>query len=176
MRGQREDRRPGRCGMRSFLVFLLVAAPAAPTAAQQHRTLGSTERLVASGLAGGAAGWILGAIAVGAPLARANPFGSDQLDDGSWTPGIVIGFETGQAIGIPVAVHLANGRRGNLRASLSASFALAVAGTMLLWTEDFDELFERPARQVVLIGIPVAQLITSIAIERRAASASPARR
>lgn len=151
--------------MRFVFPLLLVAATAAPAAAQQ-KVLSPTERLVAAGLAGGAAGWVLGAIAIGGPLARTNPLGSDQLDDGLWTPGIVIGFETGQAIGIPAAVHLANGRRGNLRASLYASFALAVAGTMLLWTEDFDAVFERPSRQLVLIAVPVAQLITSIAIER----------
>ena len=149
----------------SVFPLLLVAATVAPAGAQQ-KVLSPTERLVAAGLAGGAAGWILGAIAIGGPLARANPIGSDQIDDGLWTPGIVIGFETGQAIGIPTAVHLANGRRGNLRASLYASAALAVAGTVLLWTEDFDAVFERPGRQVVLVAVPVAQLITSIVIER----------
>jgi hypothetical protein len=123
--------------------------------------------LVVAGVAGAAAGWIVGGIAVGVPLARSNPFGSDALDDGAWTPGLLMGLQMGQAVGIPVAVHLANGRQGDLRASLATSAALAAVGTVLLWTEDFDALFERPGRQAVLVAIPVAQLITSIWFERR---------
>jgi uncharacterized membrane protein YfcA len=158
---------------RRAIALLLLLAAARPALAQERTDQIPNQRLLVRGLAGGAAGWIVGAFAVGGPLARANPFDSNQLDDGLWTPGIVIGFELGQAIGIPTAVHLANQRRGDLRASLLASFALASVGTLLLWTEDFDAVFESPSRQAVLIAVPVAQLLSSIYIERRTASSRP---
>jgi hypothetical protein len=127
----------------------------------------ATRHLVVAGLAGGAVGWLAGAYVVGAPLARANPLDSDQVDDGAWTPGMVMGFELGQAVGIPLAVHLANDRQGDLSSAMIASFALGAVGTALLWTGDFDAVFEQPARQVVLIAVPIAQLATSIHFARQ---------
>jgi hypothetical protein len=126
----------------------------------------SIYRMIQGGVLGAAAGWLVGGLAVGVPLASTNPFGSDALDDGVWTPGMILGLELGQAVGIPVAVHLANGRQGNLRASLMASAVLATAGTLLLWTGDVEAL-EEPGRLTVLVAVPIAQLVTSIWLERR---------
>jgi hypothetical protein len=147
-----------------------IAPPAALRTAlpgAEAQTTATLERMIRYGVVGGAVGWVGGALALGGPLAKANPFESDQLDDGLWTPGIVIGFEVGQAIGIPLAVHLANGRQGNLRASLAASTALAALGTLLIWTDDFDAVLESPGRQAVLIGIPIAQFVAAVHFERR---------
>jgi hypothetical protein len=80
---------------------------------------------------------------------------------------MVMGFELGQAVGIPLAVHLANDRQGDLSSAMIASFALGAVGTALLWTGDFDAVFEQPARQVVLIAVPIAQLATSIHFARQ---------
>jgi len=126
-----------------------------------------TSRLVGPGILGGGLGWAVGAVAVGVPLAKWNPFGSSALDDGSWTPGLIIGFELGEAIGIPLGVHRANGGRGDLRTSMIASLAIAAVGTALLWTDDFDAVFETRRSQTILLAVPLAQVITSIFIERR---------
>lgn len=157
------------CRLALPLALLLSAAPLAAQEVPYVQEVPDvpTSRLVVSGLAGGGSGWVVGALAVGTPLARTNPFGSDQLDDGIWTPGIVIGFELGQAVGIPLAVHLANKRRGDLRGALLSSLALGALGTVLLWSDDFDSVFESTSSQVVLITIPVAQLISSIYFARR---------
>jgi hypothetical protein len=143
------------------------AEPRTALPAVEPQTTATLERMIRYGVVGGAVGWVGGALALGGPLAKANPFDSDQLDDGLWTPGIVIGFEVGQAIGIPLAVHLANGRQGNLRASLAASTALATLGTLLIWTDDFDAVLETPGRQAVLIAVPIAQFVAALHFERR---------
>ena len=152
--------------LRLVSLLMVFATAVAPLHAQLGPE-GSTERLVQWSVVGGAVGWTAGALAVGGPLARWNPLGSEALDDGLWTPGIVIGFELGQALAIPLAVHVANGRQGDLRRSLAASLAIGALGTLLLWTDDFDAVFETRRRQAVLLAVPVAQILTSIALERR---------
>jgi hypothetical protein len=124
--------------------------------------------LAASGVLGGAAGWILGTVAIGFPLARALP----ATDDDRSTPGVIIGFEIGQALGIATGVHLANGRRGDFRKSLYLSAAAAALGTALLWTDDFDAVFETRRSQAILITVPVVQIIASIYSARSTASDS----
>lgn len=153
--------------MRLVPLVLIGCVIAEPVLARQVDPHEPTSTLVNRGVIGGVLGWVAGAVVVGLPLAVANPFNSRQLDDGSWTPGLVIGFESGQAVGIPLAVHRANGGRGDLRKSLLASFALAAVGTALLWTDDLDAVFESPRHQAVLLAIPVAQVISSIYFERR---------
>jgi hypothetical protein len=78
----------------------------------------------------------------------------------------VIGFESGQAAAIPLVVHLANYRRGSFTTSLYVSLGLGAIRTALLWTGDFHAIFENRARQTVLIVMPVAQLVSSVLIER----------
>lgn len=156
------------------IVACLWALQAAPVAAQQDpplphvsgdRTVVAapaidvrTPGLVAAGVLGGAAGWVLGTIAVGIPLSHALP----ATDDGLSTPGIIIGLQLGQAIGIPTGVHMANGWRGGFRRSLLLSLAAGAVGTALLWTGDFDAAFEDGSHQIILVAVPLVQLIASI--------------
>lgn len=152
--------------LRCAALLVLIGLATGPLAAQDLDGV-STERLARGGILGAGAGWLAGALAVGIPLAHTNPFGSGQLDDDAWTPGLVIGFELGQALAIPLAVHRANEGRGQLREAMLTSLALGVAGTVLLWTDDLDALFEAPSRQAVLIAVPVAQIVSSIYFARR---------
>jgi hypothetical protein len=159
--------------MRSIrpLIACLIAWHPVPLAGQQeqaelldrtawsaHSQQAPVRSLAASGVLGGAAGWILGTVAIGIPLAHALPATDDNLS----TPGLIIGFELGQALGIASGVHLANGRRGDFRKSLYLSAAAAALGTALLWTDDFDAVFETPRSQVILIAVPLVQLTSSI--------------
>lgn len=118
--------------------------------------------LVRWGILGGAVGVIAGSIAIGLPLAYA----LEPTDDDLSTPGIIIGLQLGQALGIPTGVHLARGRRGKYGRALLLSAAAAAIGTALLWTDDFDAVFEDRRNQVVLIAVPIVQLITSIHVAR----------
>ena len=168
--GGRADHRGRRTAgvLRCAALVLLIGLAATPLSAQDLDRA-STERLAWGGILGAGAGWLAGALAVGVPLAYTNPFGSDQLDDEAWTPGLVIGFELGQALAIPLAVHHANEGKGQLHEAMLASMALGVAGTVLLWTDDLDALFEERTRPAVLIVVPVAQIVSSIYFARREA-------
>lgn len=128
------------------------------------------ESLVAGGVIGGAAGWILGTVAIGLPLAHALP----ATDDGLSTPGVIIGLQVGQALGIATGVHRANARRGEFEKSLYVAVAAAALGMATLWTDDFDEVFETRRSQTILVAVPVVQLISSIHFARaRASEPSP---
>lgn len=123
------------------------------------------ESLAAGGVIGGAAGWILGTVALGIPLAHALP----ATDDGLSTPGVIIGLQVGQALGIATGVHRANARRGEFRKSLYVAAAAAAFGMATLWTDDFDEVFEAPRSQAILVAVPLVQLISSIHFARAGA-------
>lgn len=70
------------------------------------------------------------------------------------------GAIAGETALLPLGVHLANDRRGNYTHSLLVASAIAaVGGGLSLWSDSPE----------VLIAIPVAQLITSITIERKSA-------
>lgn len=125
-------------------------------------------RMVVAGILGTGAGW-LGGGALGVGLASVNPFDGDELDDGLWTPGFLIGLQAGQAVAIPLAVHLANGRRGSLASSVVVASVIGAVTTLAMWTADFDALFESPGRIAGWVVVPVSQIATSILIERRTA-------
>jgi hypothetical protein len=59
-------------------------------------------------------------------------------------------------------VHLANGSRGSYTTSALASLGIAAAGLLALQAVHYDP----PGAPIVLIAVPVAQIATSIAIER----------
>jgi len=114
------------------------------------RPPGSIEGSVAAGILGGGIGFFAGGFA-GAMLA------ANDSDEWSGLVGFVIGAPIGESLLLPVSVHVANGRRGNLSHSMLASFAIAGAGiAMAVTMEDGN----------VLIGIPIAQLLACTAIER----------
>jgi hypothetical protein len=105
--------------------------------------------LVLSGVLGGAAGLVGGALA-GARITQ------DDCEDCGLVGGIYGGV-AGWSTGIPLGVHLANGRRGKLLPSLLASLAIGGAGLGVAVAANKADL---------LIPVPVAQLVTSILIER----------
>lgn len=112
--------------------------------------------LVTGGLIGGAVG-ALGGFYVGAVL------GSDDDDDDLDFLGTgVAGAAIGEGLLLPLGVHIANGRRGSYTTSALASLGLAAAGLLALEASHYDP----PAAPIVLVAVPVAQLVTSIAIER----------
>jgi hypothetical protein len=105
--------------------------------------------LVLSGVLGGAAGLVGGALA-GARITQGD------CEDCGLVGGIYGGI-AGWSTGIPLGVHLANGRRGKLLPSLLASLAIGGAGLGVAVAANRADL---------LIPVPVAQLVTSILIER----------
>jgi hypothetical protein len=71
--------------------------------------------------------------------------------------GLLYGAVAGESAALPVGVHLANGRRGRLGPSLLASLALGGAGLgAAALTNEYG----------ILLAVPVAQLVSAIAIER----------
>jgi hypothetical protein len=118
---------------------------------------GSTEKMAAYGLLIGAAGLLVGGV-VGAALS------GDRDDSDSWVEslqGAVIGSTIGESLMLPVGVHLANDRRGDLLLSMPASLAIGVAGAAI-----GRKLESTGKAWPVLILTPLAQLVAAIAIER----------
>jgi hypothetical protein len=118
---------------------------------------GSTEKMAAYGLLTGAAGFLVGGL-VGAALS------GDRDDADSWVEaleGAVIGGTVGESLMLPVGVHLANDRRGDLLWSMPASLAIGVAGAAI-----GRRLESTGKAWPIIILTPLAQLAASIAIER----------
>ena len=109
--------------------------------------------LALGGVLGGAAGLFGGAI-VGARITE------DDCEDCAFVGG-VYGAVVGGSAGLPLGVHATNGGRGRLLPSLLASLAIGGAGLGVAVLADRSE---------VMIGVPVAQLVTSILIERSTSS------
>lgn len=76
--------------------------------------------------------------------------------------GLVYGAIAGTSLGIPAAVHLADGRRGDLGRSVLVSTLLGAVGLVAATAMD-DE------KPVVLM--PIVQIVAAIAVERRTAAA-----
>ena len=125
-------------------------APGTPGPNASSRVVGTHPGLLAlSGVLGGAAGLVGGALA-GARITQ------DDCEYCGLVGGVYGGI-AGWSTGIPLGVHLANGRRGKLLPSLLASLAIGGVGLGAALAADKAEL---------LIPVPVAQLVTSILIER----------
>jgi hypothetical protein len=106
--------------------------------------------LIGGGLLAGAAGGFAGMYS-GAALTE------DECEDCAII-GAVYGLVGGVSSGIPLGVHAINGGRGKLLPSLLASLAIGGAGLGIAIAAD------EPA---VMLGVPVLQLASAIAIERR---------
>ena len=156
-----------------FLLLLLLASPAAaqqrlntftpalrPEFALQAQQR-STSRLASFGLLGGGLGLVAGGL-LGAVVG-----GNDSDDpDEAWVnalQGSVIGATIGESIGLGSGVHLANDRRGNFVLGTVASLAIGAAGAALVFENQ-----DPPAAPIILAATPIAQLIATIMIERRA--------
>ena len=118
-----------------------------------YRPSGSAQGCAATGLLAGAIGFFGGGFA-GYGIDKMS---SDYYDewDGLW--GFVIGAPIGESLLLPVGVHLANGRRGNLPLAVLAS--VGIAGTGIAMAASTGEA-------KILVAIPIAQLIACTAIER----------
>jgi zinc-ribbon domain len=79
--------------------------------------------------------------------------------EGEWDGfgGVIIGAPIGESLLLPVGVHLANGRRGNLPLALLASFGIAGTGIAVAASSGDAK---------ILVAIPIAQLLACTAIER----------
>ncbi len=139
----------------------LLAHAAPGTASLDAREGGGLPLLAASGLVAGAAGALGGALAglVASCAGREDENESCYLNSWLW------GAAIGESLAVPVGVHLANGRRGSLGLSLLASAGLGALGLALLEETHYDP----PGAVLVSAGIPLAQLVTTIAVERATA-------
>ncbi len=162
--------------MRRWTVLALIGllAATAPLAAQQRATAwerwnapilfpdriaaptsrhGSTVAMVAAGLGGGTVGFFAGGF-VGYELGGGNLICGDDacgLEEAAY------GAIAGESILLPLGVHLANHRRGNYGLSLLASAALGGFGILAVNASNDGS---------PLIVVPIAQLVTSVLIER----------
>lgn len=108
---------------------------------------------VLGGAAGAAAGFYAGILASG---------GCRGDDDGCVVAGMG-GAILGEALGIPLGVHLAEGRRGSYPLAALASVGVAALGFAAMQVVGDSG----PPAQGVWVLVPVAQLGSSIAVERR---------
>ena len=113
----------------------------------------ATEALAGAGLLAGAIGFFAGGF-VGAEIDQA---GSDGYEEWDGLYGFVVGAPIGEVLLLPVGVHLANNRRGNLPLSLLTSIGIAGAGIFVAIAA------EEP---YALLTIPILQLTACTAIER----------
>ena len=112
--------------------------------------------LALGGVLGGAAG-LLGGALVGARLTE------HDCEDCGFV-GLIYGGVIGASSGIPLGVHATNGGRGRLLPSLLSSLAIGGVGFGLAAMADRSE---------IIVALPVAQLITAIAIERSTSRTGP---
>jgi hypothetical protein len=111
---------------------------------------GDGAKLVFAGAIGAVAGFVVGAVAL-----QSRSCG--ELD--CWVPAFYAAM-AGESLGVPVAVHLANGRQGRSRPALLASLAIGAGGLGVAM------LCHDPR---LLLAIPIGQIASSVAIEQSTA-------
>ena len=136
-----------------------VADPARPASglAASDLDAGTAAKLTGAGLLGGAIGLVGGAY-LGALIAHDGDCAECLEELG----GALVGGTAGEALLLPLGVHLANGSRGSYWTAALVSAGLAAAGVVTMKAAHWDP----PTVPIVLVAVPVAQLATSIAIER----------
>jgi hypothetical protein len=120
---------------------------------QNYRLQDPAAEPVAAGLLAGTVGFFGGGF-VGAAIDKASSEGYEEWDG---LYGFIIGASIGESLLLPVGVHLANGRRGNLPLALLASIGIAGTGIALAASAEDAK---------ILVAIPIAQLVACTAIER----------
>jgi hypothetical protein len=148
------------------LIFAALLMPALVHAQVPRRSVvfqaiefetGSTEKMAAYGLITGVAGFLVGGL-LGAALS------GEQQDTESWVEkleGAFVGGTLTESLMLPVGVHLANDRRGDLLWSMPASLAIGTTGALI------GRRLEHTGRAwPIIVLTPIAQLAASIAIER----------
>jgi hypothetical protein len=131
--------------------------PADTGARRSAADASDTGRLAFAGLLGGAAGLVAGALI------------GDRLQGTPCEDCYLAGFAgavVGKSLGIPLAVHLADGRRGQPAPGMVASLAIAAAGLVAA-----GQLH----RAEVLLVVPVVQLVAAVASERHTANGTAGR-
>lgn len=108
--------------------------------------------LVGTGLLAGALGFFAGGF-TGAEIDKASSDGYEEWDG---LAGFVVGAPIGESLLLPIGIHLANDRQGNLPLSLLASASIAGTGIFLALAS------EEP---YILLSIPIVQLIACTEIE-----------
>jgi hypothetical protein len=132
-----------------------------------------TGRLVAGALAGGAAGALAGGLLAGG-LRFLGPCDDQDGCIDRYADWAFSGAVLGQSVGLPLGVHLANGRQGRLPPALLASAGIGTAGLIAYWgiqrygTDEWGNTRGNPdlLTAATLVAVPVLELVTSIAIER----------
>jgi hypothetical protein len=119
-----------------------------------RRNTGPTA-MIFGGVLGGAAGLVTGAI-IG------NQFRQQPCED-CWIEAFY-GALAGESIGVPLGVHLANGRGGRSLPALAASLAIGAVGLGAAILSDEPRL---------LLAVPVLQVAASVTLERRTAGVGP---
>jgi hypothetical protein len=127
---------------------------------QSFRQQGSVAGPIAAGLLAGAIGFFAGGF-IGAEIDVASSNGYEEWDG---VAGFVLGAPIGEAVFMPLGVHLANGRRGNFPLTLLAS--IGIAGTGIGLTLALDD-YRTPVFTLPLTAL--TQLIACVAIERTTA-------
>lgn len=105
-----------------------------------------------AGLAGSAAG-VLGGGYLGYHIERAGGPCGDWCGLG----GLLFGAAVGSAVLTPVAVHMANGARGDLGTTVFTSAVITGVGTVLALGAGSGEM---------LVAVPVLAIVGSVALER----------
>jgi hypothetical protein len=127
---------------------------------QMPATETSTGALVFAGLMGGGIGFVGGIYAgYGIEHALSDCEGEELCGLG----GALLGAVLGEAIGLPMGVHLANGSVGNYGQQALASMGIAAVGALVGFG------LGGPVAPVILVAVPIVQLAISISIERRTA-------
>lgn len=129
--------------------------PARLTSTAPRPSDSNTGGMVLGGLLLGAGGLFAGAL-VGD---RFQSFPCEDCIEGAF-----YGALAGESLAIPLGVHLANRRQGSVGAALAASFAIGALGVgAATVTGDWT----------LMLAVPIAQIASSIAIERRTARPDP---
>ena len=143
------------------------APPAAPPSPRRSATAlsarsdldaGTAAKLAGAGILGGAVGFFGGAY-LGAWMSGS---GNRSVDDLEFLRGMLVGATIGEGLLLPAGVHIANGSRGRYWTSALVSVGIAAAGVGLREAAHGDP----PAAPAIAVAVPLAQLATSIAIER----------
>ena len=124
-----------------------------------------TSHLAMAGVLGMVGGFfggaLLGAKFFGDRCANENPDDSLACE---WAPlaGGIVGAMVGEAVLIPISVHLANKRKGSLLQELLVSAGLGALGAAMVFGDEDAGIL------VGLVGVPVVQIGLTIAQERNA--------
>ena len=119
----------------------------------------STARLVIGGAAGGVVG-LFGGAALGHYL-ETRDCGVDPMGSNCGLAGTILGGAAGEALLLPLGVHLANRGRGSLLWPTVASSAAAV-GMLLLAGQLENPVLHTP----VFLGTPLVQLGVAVWVQR----------